>query len=105
MTLAEDLILVWQHTMVEDRPEVELRGAKHRVSRTRASGLRVVAFPRDDQLIEGIEQNPEKDSRWGKLAREGSRIMQFSCRGRYFANVCDGRVMHYPAWKSLALPE
>jgi hypothetical protein len=53
----------------------------------------------------GIEQNPATKSRWAALAREGSRIMQFRCQGRYVANVCEGKLLRYPAWTALALPE
>lgn len=105
MTLAEDLLSVWHQVMADGRGEVELRGLKCSVTKTRGRGLRTVSFASGDQVIDGVEQNPEKDSRWGKLAREGSRIMQFSCRRRFFANVCDGHLLRYPAWKSLGLPE
>jgi len=53
----------------------------------------------------GIEQNPKTASRWAELARQGNRIMQFRCSGRYVANVCEGKLLRYPAWKALELPE
>jgi hypothetical protein len=105
MTLADVLIDVWKQSMVEQRREVEVEGRGHEVGRTRNRGLRTLAFRYAEEAIEGIEQNPETSSRWAKLAQEGQRIMQFSCRGRYFANVCDGRLTRYPSWKALGLPD
>jgi hypothetical protein len=31
--------------------------------------------------------------------------MQFRCKGRYIANVCEGKLFRYPAWTALALPD
>ncbi len=105
MTLADVLLSVWKQAMADESPEVEVEGRRYPVDRTRGKHLRVVALLVYDQAIEGIEQNPETSSRWAKLAKEGQRIMQFSCRGRYFANVGEGRLTRYPAWKALGLPE
>ncbi|MGH7866735.1 MAG: hypothetical protein ACREP9_03645, partial [Candidatus Dormibacteraceae bacterium] len=55
--------------------------------------------------IDGIEQNPRTSSRWAKLATQGKRIMQFSHRGKYVGNVCEGELLRYPAWEVLNLPE
>jgi len=46
---------------------------------------------------EAIEQNPEKPSRWGKLAREGRQVVQFRDveSGKYVAAVVDGKVTLY----------
>jgi hypothetical protein len=30
--------------------------------------------------------------------------MQFSYRSTYIANVCEGKVFRYPAWRTLKLP-
>jgi hypothetical protein len=105
LTLHETLVDVWRQVLVEGRTEAEVDGVRRPIGRTRTQGLRMVSFSFRDHAIEGIEQNPEKPSRWGALAREGKRIMQFSCRGRYFANVCDGSLLAYPAWRALALPD
>jgi len=105
MNLGESLIEVWRQSMVESLPEVELPGQRCRVTQTRAQGLRVVLFQFDDRVIEGIEQNPRKESRWAKLAQEGKRIMQFRIQHRYIGNVCEGRLLRYPAWTSLGLPD
>ena len=46
---------------------------------------------------QAIEQNAEKPSRWGKLAREGHRVAQFRdiASGKYVAVVVDGKVTEY----------
>jgi len=105
MNLAETLIQVWQQALVEGKGAVELEGKRYRVMATRAKKLCAVEFNYGAQRIAGIGQNPQTSSRWAALAREGKRIMQFSCARRYFANVCEGKLTRYPAWCTLDLPE
>ncbi len=105
MTLGDILVSVWRQSLDEKRTEVEIEGIRHRVGATRRQALKTVTFTYAERPIEGIEQNPETKSNWAKLAREGQRIMQFRCRGRYIANVCEGRLLRYPAWASLGLPD
>ena len=104
-TLAQDLVQVWTQALVDGAPEVEVGGHRYRVERSRNKGLRIVAFTSQSEKIEGIEQNPHTRSRWAELAQAGQRIMQFSSKGRYFANVCEGKLTRYPAWKALGLPD
>jgi hypothetical protein len=104
VTLADTLLSVWKGVLVDGLTVVEIEGERCRVGRTRAQGLRTVSFHYQGELIEGIEQNPTKSSQWAKLAQEGKRIIQYKCRGRFVANVCEGTLMRYPAWTSLALP-
>jgi hypothetical protein len=105
MTLGEALISVWQQALGEGREDIELEGEAYPVTVSRAKGLRMVEFNLGSYRIVGIEQNPKTESRWAELAREGNRIMQFRCKGRYVANVCEGKLLRYPAWKGLELPE
>lgn len=105
MALSEVLLDVWRSVLVEDRPEAIVQGSAVPVQRTRAQGLRFVEFELGGKRIVGIEQNPNKASRWAKLAQQGSRIMQFSCQHRYFANVCDGQLTRYGAWAGLGLAD
>jgi len=105
MPLYDTLLDVWRQALVDGQPEVDVNGTRIAVRRTRSAGLRTVVFSYDGHPIEGIEQNPETRSRWAQLAREGKAIMQFKSGGRYFANVCEGTVMRYPAWASLGLPD
>ena len=85
--------------------EVLVEGQARRVERTGSRRFRTVRFALGGKEYQAIEQNPEKSSRWAELARSGQRIMQFSYSHRYFANVCEGVVNRYPAWKGLGLPE
>ena len=105
VTLGEALISVWRQTLVEGKSEVGLEGETYPVGMTRAKKLRTVEFSFGSHRIDGIEQNPQTGSRWAQLAREGKRIMQFSTGRRYFANVCEGKLLRYPAWRALELPE
>ncbi len=105
MTLGETLVSVWQQALAEGMSAVELEGKSYRVGATRAKKLRTVEFTYGTHRIDGIEQNPETSSRWAALAREGKRVMQFSLNRRYIGNVCEGKLLRYPAWKSLKLPE
>jgi len=105
MTLGETLISVWQQALGERRDNIELEGETYPVTVSKAKGLRMVAFTVGPYHIMGIEQNPTTESRWAALAREGKRIIQFRCKGRYVANVCEGKLGRYPAWKALELPE
>lgn len=105
VTLAETLVDVWRQVMIERRTEVELGELRYRVDRTRNRRLRTVGIRYEGFAIEGIEQNPETSSRWAQLAKEGQRVMQFSCGGAYVANVAEGRLTRYPAWKAAGLPE
>jgi hypothetical protein len=57
--------------------------------------LREVDFEFDGNDIRGLEQNPETKSRWALMARSGNKVMQFLSKGRYVANVVDGKVTLY----------
>jgi hypothetical protein len=105
VSLGELLVEVWRQTLADGHPVVEWEGESFRVGRTSHQGLRIVVFAYAGRRLEGIEQNPLTRSNWAKLAQQGQRIMQFSADRRYFANVCEGRLTRYPAWKELDLPE
>ena len=105
MTLGDTLISTWRQALSEGREHIELGGETFPVTVSRGKGLRMVVFNVGPYGIVGIEQNPRTGSRWAELAREGNRIMQFRCKGRYVANVCEGKLLRYPVWKTLELPE
>ncbi len=105
MTLGEAMMSAWQQALGDRRDEIELDGQTYRVTVLRSKGLRMVEFEFGPHMIAGIEQNPKTESRWAELARQGNRIMQFRCNGRYVANICEGKLLRYPAWKALELPE
>lgn len=105
MTLGEAMISVWRQGLADGKDEVELEGESYSVTTLRAKKLRVVEFKIGTRIVVGIEQNPRTSSRWAALARQGKRVMQFRCEGRYIANVCEGKLLRYPAWQALELPE
>jgi hypothetical protein len=94
-SLEETLISVWRQALVEDSRTVTLEDGSHLVRRTSRSKLREVDFQYDGQKLRGLEQNPNTQSRWAHLAREGKRVMQFLSDRRYIANVVDGKVQFY----------
>jgi len=77
--------------------EVVLEGRAVRVARTGSRRFRTVRFTMGGREYQAIEQNPEKPSRWGQLAREGHRVVQFRevASGKYVAVVVDGKVTEY----------
>ncbi|MGH9516872.1 MAG: hypothetical protein ACRD3P_14470 [Terriglobales bacterium] len=89
------LISVWQQVLVDEVPTVNVCGQKVRVQKTSRSKLREVDFECDGEKLRGLEQNADTRSNWAKLAREGKKVMQFLCDGKYVANVIDGKVRFY----------
>ena len=78
-----------------ERKTATLGEESYPVRRTSRSKLREVDFKFEDRALRGVEQNPDTDSRWAKLAREGKKVMQFLEQGRYVAVVVDGKVNSY----------
>lgn len=78
---------------------VELDGRLTSVSRTGGRRLRTVAFQIDGHEYQAIEQNPERPSRWGELARHGHQVVQFKDAetSRFIAVSVDGEVTVYEA--------
>jgi hypothetical protein len=78
---------------------VKIAGKWVPVRRTRSQRLRTVAFVMNGEEYEAIEQNPEKPSRWGQLARSGHRVVQFKKQtsNRFVAVSVDGKVKEYGA--------
>ena len=76
---------------------VSVGGKSVLVRRTSSQRLRTVKFEMNGRQIHAIEQNPEKPSRWGQLAREGHRVVQFRDEqtGKYVAVAVDGAVREY----------
>ena len=93
--LAEALLSVWRQTLVERAQTVTLSGKSYPVRHTPKRNLCQVDFEFDGEAIRGLEQNPQTQSRWAAMARQGARIMQFLSLGRYIANVADGKLTLY----------
>ena len=77
--------------------EVVVGEVASRVDRTGSRRFRTVRFRMEGRDYQAIEQNPEKPSRWGKLAREGRRVVQVRdlSSQKYVAAVVDGKVTEY----------
>ncbi len=77
--------------------EVMVDGQKIQVRRVGSGRLRMVQFRLNGRVLEAIEQNREKPSRWGKLAREKHQVVQFRDveTHKYVAVSVDGEVREY----------
>ena len=77
--------------------EVIVEGHGWPVMRTGTGRLRTVRFEMGGKGYQAIEQNAQKPSRWGTLAREGHKVVQFRDigSGKYGAVVVDGKVTEY----------
>lgn len=77
--------------------QVVVDGRASSVARTGSRRFRTARFVMDGKEYQAIEQNPEKPSRWGKLAREGHRVVQFRDLGtqKYVAVAVDGKILEY----------
>ena len=76
---------------------VTIGDQKLRVKRIGSGRLRMVQFRWNGKMLEAIEQNPEKASRWAKLAREKHQVVQFmdAETHKYVAVSVDGKVREY----------
>jgi hypothetical protein len=77
--------------------EITVEGRKVQVSRAGGQRLRTLRFVMGGKEYQAIEQNPERPSRRGKLARERRRVVQVRDLGtqNYVAAVVDGKVTEY----------
>jgi hypothetical protein len=77
--------------------EVLVADQKISVSRVGRGRLRMVQFRMKGRAFEAIEQNRDKPSRWGKLAREKHQVVQFRDMDthKYVAVAVDGKVLEY----------
>lgn len=80
---------------------VGVEGKPAPVRRTSRQHLKTAAFSIEGHQYQAIEQNPEKPSRWGHLARSGHQVVQFKDveSNRFVAVVVDGEVTFYGAGK------
>jgi hypothetical protein len=76
---------------------VDVNGKSVPVSSTNQHRLGTLAFTVDGREYQAIEQNAEKPSRWGQLAKSGHRVVQFkdSEINKFVVAVVDGRVTIY----------
>jgi hypothetical protein len=78
---------------------VTIDGKSTPVRPTSRQHLRTAAFTVGGREYQAIEQNPEKPSRWGQLARSGHQVVQFKDaeNNRFVAVAVDGKVTFYGA--------
>jgi hypothetical protein len=84
-------------TQLMTAKSVDVDGKATPVVRIGAGRLRTVPFQYESRRYQAIEQNPNKPSNWGKLARGGHRVVQFKdvSRNRFVAVAVDGQVFVY----------
>ena len=77
--------------------QVAVGDQKIRVQRVGRGRFRTVQFKLNGRTMEAIEQNPDKPSHWGKLARERHQVVQFRDLDahKYVAVSVDGEVKQY----------
>jgi hypothetical protein len=99
MFIAEELKVLHSVAMqLMNGDEVVLDdGQKLRVKRIGSGRLRIVEFRLNGRVFEAIEQNREKPSRWGQLARENHQVVQFRdvATHKYVAVAVDGEITEY----------
>jgi hypothetical protein len=80
-----------------DGGTVTVQGKIIPVKRTSYQRLKTLTFEMNGRQYQAIEQNAEKPSRWGQLARDGHRVVQFRevVTGKYVAVAVDGEVKEY----------
>jgi hypothetical protein len=80
---------------------VSVDGMSIPVRPTSRQHLRTATFTVGGHDYQAIEQNPDKPSRWGQLARSGHQVVQFKDveRNKFVAVVVDGEVTYYGASK------
>jgi predicted metal-dependent phosphoesterase TrpH len=95
MSLEDELVSVWRQVMAEGAKAITVGDVRYPVRRTSRSKLREVDVKIDGRTLRAVEQNPETNSRWAQLARQGRKVMQFMEDRRYVAVVVDGKVTLY----------
>jgi len=73
----------------ESEDSVEVEGVTYLIEKTSKSNLRSVEI---DELT-FIEQNPNKDSKWAQMAREGHQIMWVMKGRQYIARMMDAEFL------------
>jgi len=76
---------------------VTVDGQRILVTRVGSGRLRSAKFMMNGRPIVAIEQNRNKQSRWGQLAKKGHQVVQFQdlTTKKYLAVVVDGEVFEY----------
>jgi hypothetical protein len=93
----EQKVLASVAMQLMNESQVVLGDQELRIKRVGSGRLRMVEFELNGRKFEAIEQNREKPSRWGKLAREKHQVVQFRdvITHKYVAVAVDGEVKEY----------
>ena len=77
--------------------QVTIDDKRLRIKRVGTGRLRMVQFELNGRQFEAIEQNRDKPSRWGQLAREKHQVVQFRdvATHKYVAVAVDGEITEY----------
>jgi hypothetical protein len=77
--------------------QIVIEGRTFRVARTGSMRLRTARFVANGREYQAIEQNADKPSHWGKLARVGHKVVQFRdlSSQKYVAVSVDGQIREY----------
>ena len=86
MDRIDDVALRVFHAVFENQESVIIEDKRYSVRKTPRMGLRIVEAGK----FVFLEQNPEKDSRFGVMARQGKKILWVIEDGDYAAFVIDG---------------
>jgi hypothetical protein len=78
-------------------PQIVVDGRTSPVTRIGSLRLRTARFLAQGREYQAIEQNADKPSHWGKLARAGHKVVQFRDLGsqKYVAVSVDGQIREY----------
>jgi hypothetical protein len=93
-----DTGLLWSiATQLMSGAAVEINGKSLRAARTSRQRLKTVRFTMNGREYEAVEQNPDKPSRWGRLAHAGHQVVQFKDvkTNKFVAVAVDGKVIEY----------
>jgi hypothetical protein len=88
-------------TQLMTSTSVSVEGKSIPVRHTSRQHLRTAAFTVGGNEYQAIEQNAQKSSRWGQLARSGHQVVQFKDvkLNKFVAVVVDGEATYYGASK------
>jgi hypothetical protein len=88
--------------MMANATAVEVQGTYVPIRRTSGQHLKTATFTMGGREYTAIEQNPDKPSRWGQLARAGHQVVQFKDdeTNKFVAVAVDGEVKEYGGHRS-----
>ena len=96
-TNSEERMLQSVAMQLMNEAQVTIDDKKLRIKRVGSGRLRMVQFTLNGRQFEAIEQNRDKPSRWGQLAREKHQVVQFRDveTHKYVAVAVDGEITEY----------